>query len=65
MDDLMRVLLLSFAMGLLVYFSIPIIEGNLLKLIIGISEGVLFYLSIAWFLDIGESKYLLRLIRKK
>jgi len=65
MEDLLKVLLLSFSMGTLIYFTIPLIQGNMLKLIVGILEGVVFYTPIAWFFNIGEIKYLPTLLKFK
>ncbi len=65
MSDLLKVLFLSFAMGGIIYYTISFIQVDILKLIIGIVEGVVFYIGIAWFFNIGEIKYLPTLIKLK
>ncbi len=64
MRDLFPVLLLSFAMGALIYFSIDLVDGNLLKLGIGVGLGTLFYVGIAWLFNIGEIKEIKSFFRK-
>ena len=51
--DLLPILLLSFAMGALIYFTIPMFDSNIIKLLAGFVEGLVFYLGIAWFFNIG------------
>ncbi len=65
MSDLLKVLFLSFAMGGIIYYTISFIQVDMFKLIIGIVEGVVFYIGIAWFFNIGEIKYLPTLIKLK
>lgn len=65
MRDLVKVLLLSFAMGALIYFSTAYISSDLLKLILGLIEGVIFYIGIAWLFNIGEIKSLPAFIRQR
>lgn len=63
MNDLFPILILSFIMGLLIYFSINYLESNLLKLIVGFFEGLIFYISIAWIFKLGEIKEFPKLFR--
>jgi len=65
MGDLLRVLLLSFAMGILIYYSITFIQLDILKLIFGTLLGAIFFLSAAWLFNIGEIKSLPSFIRQK
>jgi O-antigen/teichoic acid export membrane protein len=65
MVDLLKVLLLSFAMGALIYYSITFIELNIFKLILGTLLGSIFFLSVAWLLDIGEIRLLPDFIRQR
>lgn len=64
-NDLYKVFFLSFAMGIVMYFTIPYIKADILKLIVGLLEGVIFYISIAWFLNIGEIKTIPTLLNQK
>ena len=65
LGDLLKVLLLSFAMGALVYISIPLIKNDTLKLLVGLTEGAVFYIGIAWLFNIGEIKSIPSLIRRQ
>ena len=65
MQDLLMVLLLSFAMGILIYFTLLLIDNNVLKLVIGILEGVIFYTGMAWIFNIGEIRFLPTLLQTK
>lgn len=63
--NLLPILLLSIAMGIVVHFSVMFLTLFYLKIIVGIFVGIVVYLSIAWILnfgDIREVKYLLKLI---
>lgn len=65
MSDLLKVLFLSFAMGIIIYFTISYIKLDILKLIVGFLEGVIFYVGIAWFLNIGDIRILPSFIKQK
>jgi O-antigen/teichoic acid export membrane protein len=65
MGDLIMVFLLSLAMGLLIYFSINLVQPNWLKLLFGFTEGLVFYLGIAWLFNIGDIKYLPSLLKMR
>ena len=64
MRDLSKVFVLSIAMFIIIYFTISFIQTDILKLITGFIEGVIFYIAIAWLLNIGEIRYLPTLIKK-
>jgi len=63
MADLMKVLILSFVMGAIVYFVITFFEINIIKLILGTTIGALFYIVMAWMLDTGEIRLVPDLIK--
>jgi len=65
MSDLLKILLLSFVMGYIIYITIPHIETDILKLIIGFLEGAIFYIVIAWYLNIGEIRTIPSFIKQK
>jgi O-antigen/teichoic acid export membrane protein len=54
MYDLLPILLLSFAMGVLIYGTNLFIKSNLIKLIVGLFEGLVFYIGSAWLFNMGE-----------
>ncbi len=64
MRDLTKPLILSFIMGFLIYMTIPNFNNNYVKLLLGVVEGLVFYISIAWFFNLGDIKSLPLLIRK-
>ena len=65
MSDLYKVLFLSFAMGIIIYFIISFVHLDIFKLIIGFFAGVLFYVSIAWMFNVGEIRLLPDFIRQR
>ncbi len=65
MSDLFKVLLLSMAMGAIIYFLIAHIPNDGLKLIIGFFTGTLFYISLAWLFNIGDIRLLPDFIRQR
>lgn len=65
MRDLFPILLLSLAMGAVVVLSIYLLTSNLLKLIVGFTAGVLFYLLVAYLFRMGELTDLLSLLQRK
>ncbi|PKP05672.1 MAG: flippase [Bacteroidetes bacterium HGW-Bacteroidetes-5] len=65
LSDIIKVLLLSFAMGYIIYITMPLINTSESKLIVGILEGAIFYISIAWLFNIGEIKTLPSFIKQK
>ncbi len=52
--DIIPILLLSFAMNLVIFYSISYLNSNLFKVILGFFEGVIFYISFVWALNIGN-----------
>jgi teichuronic acid exporter len=58
LNDIFGVLIVSLLMGLIIYFTIGYIENNLLQLLIGFLEGVIFFISITWYANIGEIRLL-------
>lgn len=58
MYDLAPILLLSFAMGISIYYTTMFIDSNILKLIVGFFEGLIFYVTIAWGFNFGEIREL-------
>lgn len=65
MRDLLPTLLLSLAMGAVVFLSVWFISGNLLKLIVGVVVGVVFYILVARFFKMEELSDLLSLVKRK
>lgn len=66
MQDLMPILLVSLFMGIIVYFSLNFIEvAPWGKVIIGISEGILIYISITNFFKFAEFNDLKAIFQKK
>lgn len=65
MRDLLPTLLLSLAMGVVVLLSVWFIPSNLLKLIVGVVVGVVFYILVARFFKMEELLDLLSLVKRK
>lgn len=65
MRDLLPTLLLSLAMGVVVLLSVWFIPSNLLKLIVGVVVGVVFYIWVARFFKMEELSDLLSLVKRK
>ncbi len=65
MRDLLPTLLLSLAMGAVVELSVWFIPTNLLKLIVGVVVGVIFYVSVAKLFKMEEFTDLLSLVKSK
>ena len=65
MGDLFFILLLSFAMGAIVFVSVSFVNGDLIKILLGTVLGILFYISIAWLFNIGEIRLLPSFIKTK
>lgn len=65
MRDLLPTLLLSLAMGAVVVLSVWFIPTNLLKLIVGVAVGVIFYVSVAKLFKMEEFTDLLSLVKSK
>ena len=65
MRDLLPTLLLSLAMGAVVVLSVWFIPTNLLKLIVGVIVGVIFYIFVARLFKMEELSDLLSLVKRK
>ena len=65
MRDLLPTLLLSLAMGVVVFLSVWFIPSNLLKLIVGVVVGVIFYILVARLFKMEELSDLLSLVKRK
>ena len=65
MRDLLPTLLLSLAMGAIVFLSVWFLPSNLLKLIVGVVVGVIFYILVARLFKMEEFLDLLSLIKRK
>ena len=63
--DLLPILLLSLAMGVVVLLSVWFISSNLLKLIVGVIVGVIFYILVARLFKMEELSDLLSLVKRK
>ena len=58
LSDIFGVLVVSLLMGILIYVTIGYIENSALQLLVGFIEGVLFFIGITWFANIGEIRLL-------
>ena len=65
MMDMTPTLLNSLAMGAVVYFVTMPIEGNVLKLAIGVPAGMAIYLAVAWLFRLPELKEAIDIIHKR
>ena len=65
MRDLLPTLLLSLAMDAVVVLSVWFIPTNLLKLIVGVIVGVIFYIFVARLFKMEELSDLLSLVKRK
>lgn len=65
MKDMYPTLLNSLVMGAVVYFLTLPIEGNVLKLAVGIPAGVVAYVAVAWIFRLTELKEAIDIIRRK
>ena len=54
MMDMTPTLLNSLAMGAVVYFLTMMVEGNVLKLVVGTAAGMALYLAVAWLFRLPE-----------
>ncbi|WP_371291967.1 lipopolysaccharide biosynthesis protein [Bacteroides sp.] len=64
LKDIIPYLILSLAMGGVVYATTYLGLSNIVQLIIGITIGILFYISISYIFKITSLKVLLQLIHK-
>ena len=64
LKDIIPYLILSLAMGGVVYATTYLGLSNIIQLIIGITIGILFYISISYIFKITSLKVLLQLIHK-
>lgn len=65
MQDMTPTLLTSFAMGAVVYFVTMPIEGEVLKLVVGIPMGVAFYLAVARLCRMPELKEAIDIVLRR
>ena len=65
MMDMTPTLLNSLAMGAAIYFLTMPIEGNVLKLIVGIPAGIILYLTVAWFFRLPELQEAIDIIHRR
>ena len=65
MMDMTPTLINSLVMGLVVYVVTLPIEGNVLKLAVGIPVGMLFYLVVAWLFKLPELQEAINIIRRR
>lgn len=64
MKDLLPALFYSFSMGAFVYWLTQYIDGNLMKIVVGILVGVVFYIAIGKLTRSAELRDLQTLIKK-
>lgn len=65
MRDLLPTLLLSLAMGVVVFLSVMFISSNIVKLVVGVVEGAIFYILVARLFKMEELSDLLSLVKRK
>lgn len=65
MRDLLPTLLLSLAMGAVVFLSVMFFSSNIVKLFVGVVVGVIFYFSVARLFKMEELSDLLSLVKRK
>ena len=65
MMDMTPTLLNSLAMGAVVYFLTMMVEGNVLKLVVGTAAGMALYLAVAWLFRLPELKEAIDIIHKR
>ncbi len=65
MRDLLPTLLLSLAMGVVVFLSAMFISSNIVKLVVGVVVGVVFYIGVAYLFKMEELSDLLSLVKRK
>jgi O-antigen/teichoic acid export membrane protein len=65
MMDMTPTLLNSLAMGAMVYFLTMMVEGNVLKLVVGTAAGMALYLAVAWLFRLPELKEAIDIIHKR
>lgn len=65
MRDLLPTLLLSLAMGVVVFLSVMFFSSNIVKLFVGVVVGVVFYIGVAYLFKMEEISDLLSLVKRK
>ena len=65
MRDLLPTLLLSLFMGVVVFLSVMFISSNIVKLVVGVAVGVIFYILVARLFKMEELSDLLSLVKRK
>ena len=65
MRDLLPTLLLSLAMGVVVFLSVMFISSNIVKLVVGVVVGAIFYILVARLFKMEELSDLLSLVKRK
>ena len=65
MRDLLPTLLLSLFMGVVVFLSVMFISFNIVKLVVGVVVGVVFYIGVAYLFKMEELSDLLSLVKRK
>lgn len=63
--DLLHILIHALVMGVLVWGVIQIVPGNGLKLLVGMSVGVAYYLLGAWLMRFQELEEVVSMVRRK
>ena len=66
MKDLTPTLSLVITMWLIIHFGIlPLCPNNIIKLVVGIITGIIYYLGTAWIFKFPELKELLSILKRK
>lgn len=65
MRDLFPILLLSLFMGVVVFLSTMFIPSNIVKLVVGVVVGIIFYIGVAYLFKMEEFSDLLSLVKRK
>lgn len=65
MMDMTPTLLNSLVMGAAIYLLTLPLDGNVLKLVVGIPAGMVLYLAVAWLFRLPELKEAINIIRRR
>ncbi len=65
MMDMAPTLLNSLVMGAAIYLLTLLLDGNVLKLAVGIPAGLVLYLAVAWLFRLPELKEAINIIRRR
>lgn len=62
--DITIVLFFNVLMGFIVFYTISLLENNLIKVIAGSSAGILFYVSVTWIFNVSNIRTIPTYLKK-